>query len=68
MANDVKIQKKVYDPKTFNKVVDRNFKTYAQKPDPVLETTVEEFFILYEELFYIKYPYFFRITIKCLKD
>tara|TARA_R100000951_G_scaffold42939_1_gene36096 strand:- start:1481 stop:1828 length:348 start_codon:yes stop_codon:yes gene_type:complete len=52
MANEVKIQKKVYDPKTFNKVVDRNFKTYAQKPDPVLETTVEDFFILYEELFY----------------
>lgn len=52
MANEIRIQKKVYDPKTFNKVIDRNFKTFAQQPDPVLEPTVEDFFILYEELFY----------------
>ena len=52
MANEVKIQKKVYDPKSFNKVIDRNFKTFAQSPDPALEPTVEDFFILYEQLFY----------------
>ena len=52
MANEVKIQEKVYDPKTFNKVIDRSFNTFAQSPDPALEPTVEDFFILYEQLFY----------------
>lgn len=52
MANEIKIQKKVYDPKAFDKVVDRNFKTFAQPADPELEPTVEEFFELYENLYY----------------
>tara|TARA_B100001113_G_C21106568_1_gene621138 strand:- start:719 stop:1063 length:345 start_codon:yes stop_codon:yes gene_type:complete len=52
MANEVKIQKKVYDPTTFNKVIDRSFKTYAQPPDPVTEPTVDDFFKLYNDLFY----------------
>ena len=52
MANEIKIQKKVYDPKTFDKVIDRNFKTFAQPEDPALQPTVEDFFNLYEELYY----------------
>ena len=52
MANEVKIQKKVYDPKTFNKVIDRKFKTFAQPPDQALEPTIDDFFNLYEQLFY----------------
>ena len=42
MANEVKIQKKVYDPTTFNKVIDRSFKTFAQPPDVAEEPTIEE--------------------------
>ena len=52
MANEIKIQKKVYDPKTLNKVIDRNFKTFAQPEDPETETTVAEFFDLYDQLYY----------------
>tara|TARA_B100000900_G_scaffold398291_1_gene399514 strand:- start:1227 stop:1565 length:339 start_codon:yes stop_codon:yes gene_type:complete len=52
MANEIKIQKKVYDPKTLNKVIDRNFKTFAQPEDPEAETTVAEFFDLYDQLYY----------------
>jgi len=52
MANEIKIQKKVYDPKTFDKVIDRNFKTFAQPEDPALQPTVEDFFNLYEELYF----------------
>ena len=52
MANEIKIQKKVYDPKTFNKVVDRDFKTFAQPADVETEVTVEEFFAIYDDLYF----------------
>ena len=52
MANEIKIQKKVYDPKTFDKVIDRDFKTFAQPDDPALQPTVEEFFSLYDQLYF----------------
>lgn len=52
MANEVKIQKKVYDPTTFNKVIDRSFKTFAQPPDVAEEPTIEEFFDLYNRFYY----------------
>lgn len=52
MANEVKIQKTVFNKQQFDKVVDRSFKTYAQ-PTPVEELpTVDEFFALYEQLYY----------------
>ena len=52
MANEIKIQKKVYDPKTFDKVIDRDFKTFAQPDDPALQPTVEEFFSIYDQLYF----------------
>lgn len=52
MASEVKIEKKVYTKDQFDKVVDRSFKTYAQ-PVPVEEQpTVEDFFVLYDQLFF----------------
>ena len=52
MANEIKIEKTVFNRNQFNKVIDRSFKTYAQ-PEPVEEqVTVDEFFTLYEQLFY----------------
>lgn len=52
MANEIKIQKKVYDKQKFDKVIDRTFKTYAQPPAVEEEPTIEEFFALYDQLFY----------------
>lgn len=52
MANDVKISKTVYNSSQFNTVVDRGFKTFAQPPAVEDEPTVEEFFALYEQLYY----------------
>lgn len=52
MANEIKVKKTVYKKNQFDKVVDRNFRTFAQ-PEPVEESiTVEQFFDLYEELYY----------------
>lgn len=51
MAQDIKIKKTVYTKSDFDKVVDRNFKTFVT--DTVdTQVTVEEFFVLYDELFY----------------
>ena len=55
MVNEIKIQKTVYNKDQFDKVVDRSFKTFAQ-PKPVEEqTSIEEFFSLYEQ-FYFEIP------------
>jgi hypothetical protein len=55
MAEEVKLQKTVYDPIKFIKVVDTSFKTFA-KPIPVEDTdTVEELFRLYNKL-YLRIP------------
>lgn len=52
MANEVQIKKTVYQKEQFDKTVDRTFKTYAQ-PEPVEEqTTVEQFFVDYENLYF----------------
>ena len=52
MANEIKIQKTVYNKDQFDKVVDRSFKTFAQ-PTPVEEqTSIEEFFNLYDQLYF----------------
>ena len=53
MANDVQIQKTVFNSTEFGKVVDRNFSTFTQ-PVPVVDTdTVDEFFRLYEKLYFV---------------
>ena len=52
MDNDVKIQKTVYNSVEFGKVVDRSFNTFVQ---PIAEEdpdTVDEFFRLYEKLYF----------------
>lgn len=55
MAEEVKLQKTVYDPIKFSKVVDTSFKTFA-KPAPVEDTdTIEELFRLYSKL-YLRIP------------
>jgi hypothetical protein len=53
MDNDVKIQKTVYNSVEFEKVVDRSFNTFVQ---PIAEEdpdTVDEFFRLYEKLYFV---------------
>ena len=53
MANDITIQKTVFSATEFNKVVDTTFKTFTE-PVPAEDTdTVEEFFRLYEKLYYV---------------
>ena len=53
MANDIPIQKTVFSATEFNKVVDTTFKTFTE-PVPAEDTdTVEEFFRLYEKLYYV---------------
>ena len=53
MDNDVKIQKTVYNSIEFGKVVDSTFSTFTQ-PVPEEDTdTVDEFFRLYEKLYFV---------------
>ena len=55
MAEEVNLQKTVFDPVKFRKVVDTSFKTFV-KPVPVRDTdTVEELFRLYNKL-YLRIP------------
>lgn len=52
MARNVKIQKNVFDQNQFDRVVDKEFKTFTQ-PIPAVDTdTVEELFRLYDKLYY----------------
>ena len=53
MANDIRIQKTVYSTPEFTKIVDTSFKTFTQPvPEEDLDTP-EEFFRLYEKLYYV---------------
>lgn len=52
MANEVKIEKRVYVKDQFDKVIDRSFKTYAQPAAVEEQPTVEDFFVLYEQLYF----------------
>ena len=53
MANDIQIIKTVFSATEFNKVVDTSFKTFTQ-PVPAEDLdTPEEFFRLYEKLYYV---------------
>jgi hypothetical protein len=52
MANNVQVQKTVLSKAEFVKVIDTTFRTYTQ---PVINTgidTIDEFFRLYEELYF----------------
>jgi hypothetical protein len=53
MANDIQIQKTVFNSTEFGKIVNRNFSTFTQ-PVPEEDTdTVDEFFRLYEKLYLV---------------
>ena len=53
MANkEVRLNKTVFDREQFDKVIDRNFSTFAQPIAAEDIPTIEEFFNLYQELFY----------------
>lgn len=53
MANDLQIQKTVFSTVDFGKVVDSTFKTFTQPVPQDDPDTPEEFFRLYEKLFYV---------------
>ncbi len=56
MANDIQVQKTVFNSAEFDKVVNKSFSTFTQ-PVPEEDTdTVEEFFRLYEKLYYVITP------------
>ena len=52
MANEVKIQKTVFNSEDFKKVVDTKFKTFTQPEIVENVETVNELFRLYDKLFY----------------
>lgn len=52
MANEIKIQKTVFNKKQFDRVIDRAFSTYAQPVEEDEELTITEFFDLYEKLYF----------------
>lgn len=52
MANDIQVQKTVYSTPEFVKVVDTSFKTFTQPTPETDLDTPEEFFRLYEKLYY----------------
>jgi len=52
MSRDIQIKKTVFPKDTFDKVVDRSFKTFAQPADVEQQITVEEFFQNYDDLYY----------------
>ena len=51
MAKNVKISKTVYNKDTFNKVIDREFKSFVTPVDEEQERTIEQFFSEYERLY-----------------
>jgi hypothetical protein len=50
--SEIKIQKTVFDTTEFNRVVDRSFSTFTQPVEEEDEDTVENFFRLYEKLYF----------------
>jgi len=52
MASEIRIQKNVFNKKQFDRVIDRSFSTFAQPEIVDEETTIAEFFDLYEKLFF----------------
>lgn len=53
MSNKVSLQKSVYSQGSFKKVIDTTFRELVPPPTPEeVQNTVEDFFALYEELFF----------------
>jgi len=52
MANDINIQKTVYNTVDFSKVIDNSFKTFIQPIPAQDKDTPGELFRLYEKLYY----------------
>ena len=52
MAKNVNVRNKAYNKEQLDKVVDRRFSFFGSAADTEDEITVEEFFQLYEELYY----------------
>lgn len=53
MANDISIQKTVFNATEFAKVVDTTFKTFTQPVPTQDPDTPDELFRLYEKLYYV---------------
>jgi hypothetical protein len=53
MANDIQIQRTVLNKDKYRKVIDTSFNTFTQPVQEEAQNTVEEFFRLYEELYYV---------------
>ena len=53
MANDVQIQKTVFNSTEFGKVINRNFTTFTQPVPEEDIDTVDELFRLYEKLYFV---------------
>ena len=53
MANDINIQKTVFNTTEFNKVVDSTFRTFTQPVPAEDKDTPDELFRLYEKLYYV---------------
>lgn len=51
MSKDIRIKKKVYLKKDFDKVIDRSFNTFVDETQEDV-ISIEEFFALYDELFF----------------
>jgi len=52
MGSDIRVQKTVYNNTQFSKVVDSSFTTFIQPTSIVSLDPIEEFFKLYENLYY----------------
>jgi hypothetical protein len=52
MAEIIPVQQAVYSKNRFSKVIDTQFREFALETPPTPEVTVEDFFGLYDELFF----------------
>jgi NAD-dependent SIR2 family protein deacetylase len=53
MASNVKVEKTVFNITEFNKVVDTKFNTFVQPPTGSAINNIDEFFRMYEDLYYV---------------
>jgi hypothetical protein len=52
MSKTISTNKTVYNKEQFDKTIDRSFKSFVTIPDAVTEVSIEEFFDIYETLYY----------------
>jgi hypothetical protein len=53
MSNDIKVKKTVFNTTEFNKVVDTSFNTYIQPVTGSNLYSTDEFFRMYDDLYYV---------------